>query len=248
MVVVAHEAGRLKSVNQFVLLGQLPIERHAVLVVVPMAVEPDGAYLAVVCQELGQLRIHKLVIAGPVRLFGVLACAVSCASCGIVVARPVYVGIVEVELDALSVAGICELAHHILAIGCVHNVIIRLAGVPQGEAIVVARGEADVFRASCLDGTYPFLCIKAVGIEGISSLGIFVSIQWYILHIPFALRKGAVDAPVQEDAKAAVREFLARLQVFLRRFVVGLRLQRNAAYASCQQGGSQNCFQRMCEH
>ncbi len=52
MVVVADQHFRLKGVDQCILFGELPVERHTVLVVIPVAVKPDRADLAVIGQKL----------------------------------------------------------------------------------------------------------------------------------------------------------------------------------------------------
>ena len=45
-------------------------------------------------------------------------------------------------------------------------------------------------------------------IEGIGRLGILVTVDAVVLHIPFALTEHAVNTPMKENTKAGVREFL----------------------------------------
>lgn len=90
-----------------------------------------------------------------------------------------------------------------------HYVVIALPGVPHREAVVVARGEADILRASVLDGFHPLMGVEAMRIEGVGGLGILHAVGHGVLQIPLALGKRAVDAPVKEDAK------LGRAEVFL---------------------------------
>ena len=70
MVVVDNQAGGLQAVNQRVELVEPPVE-VGVAVLVPDAVEPDGPHLAVVGQQLGELRLHEGEVAvGVLRPFG----------------------------------------------------------------------------------------------------------------------------------------------------------------------------------
>ena len=67
MMIISHEAGRLKTVNQCVLLRQLPVKPR-VFILIPPTVKPYCSYLAVIGKQLRQLIIHKLIIAFPVTL------------------------------------------------------------------------------------------------------------------------------------------------------------------------------------
>ena len=89
MVVVADETLRLQLMNERILLGQLPIERLCVAVVVPPAIKPDGTHRPIVREQFGELRVHKSIIAGPVGFCLVASRAIARASLRIILASPV---------------------------------------------------------------------------------------------------------------------------------------------------------------
>mgnify|MGYP001000443809 CR=1 FL=1 len=121
MVVVGHEATGLQTVNEGVLGGELPVEGLRVGIVVPPSVEPDGSDGAVV----GELRVHKAVIALPVGLMGGAARPESGATQGIVGAIPVQMRVVEMQPDAVVGAGLGELADDVAPEGCGFYYVIR---------------------------------------------------------------------------------------------------------------------------
>ncbi len=117
-------------------------------------------------------------------------------------------------------AGVRQFLQHVAAEGGgVHDVIVRLAGRPHGESLVVARGEADVFRPRRLDGFDPFLRVEAGGIEARRQFGVFLVVQVLAVHHPFALRQHAVQPPMEEDAELVVLELFAGFQVLRRRHI-----------------------------
>ena len=92
VVVVTDEAGGLQTVYHCILLVELPIEGYCVLVAVPLSIEPYCAYGAVVCQQLGELFVHKVVVLRPIFiLFYAADDLASGASQWVVVARPINV-------------------------------------------------------------------------------------------------------------------------------------------------------------
>ena len=213
VVVVAHEARRLQAMNERILMVQLPVKRHAVLIVVPPAVKPNGINLAVVRKQFGELRVHKVVIALPIGLaFPTRAAARATAR--IVLPRPIDVGIIKVQPHALVVTFVGEVAQNVAAIRRVHNVVGALRRVPHRKAVVVPRREADILSPRLLERGNPLPGIEAVGIESVGRFGVFLRVDVFIGHKPFALRKRAVNAPVQEDAQPFFGKGLACRQVF----------------------------------
>ena len=144
MVVVPYQAGGLKTVYKFVLVWKFPVKCCGVGVVIPPSVEPDGTDLSVLGEKLCELGIHKIVVAPPVRIVEGFGGATG-AACRVVFASPVDVRVVEVKFYPLAVTFICELADDISTVWGIHNVVVRLFGVPHRESFVVAGCEADVF-------------------------------------------------------------------------------------------------------
>ena len=214
-MVVAHKETGLEAVKQSILLVKLPVKRLGVAVVVPHAIKPDGIGV-IILHKLCQLGVHELEIGGPVGLLGVLSCVASDTSGRIVVACPVDVGIIEVDSQPLATALIGEFAQHIAAEGgTIYYIIVRLLGGKHREAVMMARGEADVLGTGLLESRHPLLGIEARREESMGCLGIFVAVDAGIGHIPLSLAKHTVDAPMEEDAKAAFGESGTCLQIAL---------------------------------
>ena len=133
MVVVTDEARWLELVDESVLLVELPVEWGWILVTVPLSVEPDGADFTIVCEQLGQLLIHEVIICRPVLVLPNTADdLLAGTSHWVLVARPVNVRVVEVQLDALLVALVGKLLEHVAAEWCgVNDVVFALLCVPH---------------------------------------------------------------------------------------------------------------------
>ena len=133
MVVVTYEAGRLQIVNKLILLLQLPVEWDSILVAVPFPVEPYSANLAVICEKLGQLIVHKFVVCGPILVVSVTANHFgSCSSQRIFVAHPVNMRVVKMQFNALLVALVGKFLYYVAAKGgSIHDVKVRLVSVPH---------------------------------------------------------------------------------------------------------------------
>ena len=122
-MIVAYKALWLKSVYEFVLLAEIPdgglvLPRESVLV--PYAVEPDGADFAVACEELGQLGVYEFHVVLPVP---VLALRPACPRARppervVVRAPPVQMRVVEMQLQALSPEGVGEFREDVSAERC----------------------------------------------------------------------------------------------------------------------------------
>ena len=97
VVVVSNETLWLKTVYQCILLVELPVEWNAVLVTVPLAVEPYRSNLAIFGEQLGELLIHEVVVCRPVG-FCLVASDYLCAGAAqwVFIACPVDVRVVEV--------------------------------------------------------------------------------------------------------------------------------------------------------
>ena len=228
VMVVANHARRLELMDEGVLFLELPVERFGL---VPDTVEPDGTDFAVVRQQLGQLVVHELVVGIPVFLALFAARSVSGVAHGVVRATPVEVRIIEMELDALLVAFVGQFFNQIpFKRRGIDDIIVRLLRVEHREAVVVARGDADILRTGGFDGRDPFRRVELDGVEARSQLRVFLPIQVLVVHHPFAVAQHTVDAVVEEDAEFVVLELFARLEVFrARRVSAGsLRYGRDA--------------------
>ena len=224
VVVVGDEARGLQAVNERVLLREAPGGvGHAVGVdvLVPHAVEPDGADGAVASEQLRQLAVHEGAIVVPATFTRAAGAEAGAATGEVVVAAPVEVRIVEMEPDAVSGAGVGQLTDHIAAEGRgLDDVEVRLAGGEHREAVVVARGDADVLRAGVGHGLHPAVGIEGGGIEAAGQPRVLVAVDVAVVHHPFAIAGHRVEPPVNEDAEAIAAERLARLEILFRRRVV----------------------------
>ena len=88
--------------DEGILLGQLPVE-VGVLVLVPPAVEPDGTDGAVLGEQLGQLVVHEAVVGGPVTLRVGATRTATGATPRSILALPVDVRVIEMNVYALFV-------------------------------------------------------------------------------------------------------------------------------------------------
>ena len=118
MVIVANQACGLQTVDKGILLVKLPVKRYRVGIVFPLAVKPDGSNGSIVGQQLGQLVIHELVVLGPVGGCRIVGQVFLVATQRIVQAMPVEMGIVEMQLDAVTLAGVGEFLEDIALEGC----------------------------------------------------------------------------------------------------------------------------------
>ena len=134
----------------------------------------------------------------------------------VVQAVPIKVGIVEVQLDAVSLAGIGQFLQDIaLEGGGIDDVIVAGLALEHREAVVVTRGDGDVTSTGILDGAYPLVGIKARWIETCGQLGILVTVDALVEHDPLAIGEHRIDTPVDKDTELVVLELLAGLEVLL---------------------------------
>ena len=200
MAVVADEAGRLQPVDVVVEVAEPPVEAGRP-VVVPLAVEPDAMDGPVARQELGDLVRHEGEV-GVVVVRG--------GAARIVRSPPVQERIVEAEREALLGAGLRELRERVAPERRrVDDVVVRLRGVEHREAVVVARCDRDVARAGALERAGPGAGVEVRRVE-LRRLRLVVRERHVRLaQVPLALAPDGVDAPVDEDAEAPLRERLA---------------------------------------
>lgn len=93
-------------------------------------------------------------------------------------------------------------------------VVGRGRAAPKREAVVVARGDADVAGAGVLEGLHPGAGVEADGIKGRREFAVFAVVEVLVRHDPFALSEHAVEAEMQENAELMVGERFAGFQVF----------------------------------
>jgi len=150
MRIVRNHAIRLQRVNEVVQFGKMPIHSRIFARIirlvffgqlVPFAVEPNPCYFAVVCEQFRKLVFHELNVGFPFALFGA-PCTLAGAPVGMVVvgAVPINQRVIEHEFDVLPTAFVCQLLYEVFAVRRVHDVPIRVFGVPIAEPVVVARG------------------------------------------------------------------------------------------------------------
>ena len=163
---------------------------------IPPSVKPYRANLAVISEQLGELSVHEGVISRPIDLGGVTTGVATGASPRIILARPVDVGVVEVEPYALTVTLVGKLLQHIATKRrSIYNVIRRLLCAPHRKSVVMTRCYTYIFGTGSLYGTHPGGCIKIGRIESSCRLGILLGIH-SVVEIPLSLCKHAVKSPV----------------------------------------------------
>ena len=67
MMIIAYHTGGLQPMNQRILFRQLPVE-IGIDILIPPAIKPYCAYLAIMGEQFGKLVVHKLVVTLPVTL------------------------------------------------------------------------------------------------------------------------------------------------------------------------------------
>ena len=130
-----------------------------------------------------------------------------------------------------------EFAYNVAFEWCgVYYIVVPLLGGPHRESLVMACGDGDVASSRCLDGCHPLAGIEARRIEARCRLAVFLKGYACVLHIPFALRKCGIQAPVQEYSEAHIGKFFSRFQILGSRRIGVLRLERRHCYGchSCQ--------------
>ena len=238
MMVVSYQTCGLQTVDEFILFGQLPVERHAVLFVIPPSVKPNASNGTIFGQQLSQLVVHECIVAFPIRLVTAFAAIGSRTSHWIVIPHPVQMAVIEMQADTLLLTGLREFLDYVAAKRCcLHNIVLALLGFPHGKSIVMATGKTDVFCTGLLEATHPLACIEPMGIKGVGSLGIFMTVRNGILQVPLSLCKGAVYSPMQEYSQFHIPEFFAGFKVGLGWFVLSLGIhttKRRQANGYCQ--------------
>ena len=220
VMIVAHQASRLQTMNQTVLPRQLPVEIR-ILILIPPTVKPYRPYLAIIGEELGELVVHELIVALPVAQRVRATCATTRSAPHGILTIPVDMRVVEVESDALLVAFIGEFLEDVtMERGGIHDVVVRILRLEHRETLMMASGEADVLGSRSLDGCHPLRRIEMGRIEATRQLGVLLVVQVLVGHRPFARGKHAIQSPVQEDAKLIILEFLSGLQVLRSRLIV----------------------------
>lgn len=104
----------------------------------------------------------------------------------VIVSAPVEQGIIEENLDALFVAFIGQLLYHIALEGGIHDVEVRLLGVPQAEAVVVAGDQRDVLHSGRFGQPDPLGSIKINGVEKLHQALVILMVDVAVVHHPFA--------------------------------------------------------------
>ena len=128
-LVVADKAPGLELMNQRVELVVTVVKGLLPLLMVPVAVEPDAAHLAVTGQQLGQLALHEVKIR--IRVGGLWPSGLlSGTSARCIGAAPVYQRVVEMQRHVLTLALGGQLGYDVaLERGGIHDVVISAFAV-----------------------------------------------------------------------------------------------------------------------
>jgi hypothetical protein len=94
-----------------------------------------------------------------------------------------------------------QLSDKVFAVGRVHDIPVRLFGVPIAEPVVVPRDERDVLHARFFGHGHPFFRIKQLRVENVLQLVVIVHGYRLLVHHPFAVAQDTVRAEVDKQAK-----------------------------------------------
>jgi len=211
---------RLKFVDQCVGFFEVPVG----VGLVPHAVEPDAADRAVIRQKLRELAIHIVVeISVEVAVVGASVGPVGGAARIIIGIVPVELGVIEEELHALAMAFVGEHFERIFLVRRARDDIpVGHFRVEHREAVVVARGDSDVFHSGGFGQGNPFVGIELFGIEEHREAIVLFQRDLAVVEHPFAVAENAVHAPMDEHAESHVLEVAAGLKILRRRLISGL--------------------------
>ena len=216
--------------------AEFPVEIR-VLILIPHPVEPHGAHRTVTRQQFRELAFHKIVVTLVADRRAGTPRPKPRPPARAVVAVPVDQRIIEVQADALTGALVGERFHDILFIRRgVHDVVVRLRGVPHRKAVVVARREADVPRTRGFDGRDPLRGIEIMWIKRIGQLGVLLIIDIAVGHSPFARAEQRVEPPMKENAEFGILKLRPSPKVFGRR---DIRINHLCRYRSADSSAKQ---------
>ena len=224
LVVVVRDQHVLRM-DEVVNLVELPVQRplpaavFLMVRVLPFAVEPDIAR-TISFDEFVDLSEHELQVRGVIALL-VAEHGLRDVPGRIVLPMPVHERIVEVELQALLVAGALELSEDVAPERRLRDVVAVIdLRRPEREAVMVARRDRHVLRARRAEELRPLRRVVLRRIEPVHHPLVRLAFERFPavvvvsrLQIPLALRVVRVESPVDENAEPLVGELLPRLLV-----------------------------------
>jgi len=98
--------------------------------------------------------------------------------------------------------------------------VVHLRG-PEGEAVVMARGDRNILGACVLEHPHPLLRIELRGVEAVLGASVRLGVDSDVLLVPLALGVHGVETPVDEYPEPLLRELLACIYVPLLRDILG---------------------------
>ena len=172
--------------------------------VLPLAVEPEHGRV-VLRHQLLELVRGEVHVAAEVGALGrpVLLPGPAGQVIGMV---PVHDRVVEPERDAGLLHRDRERAEDILAVLGVHDVVVGVGAVEDGEAVVVLRSDDDVLDARLLGQRGPFVGIEVDRIEIVGVVLVLLERDLEELAGPLLAADHGVDAPVDEQAELGLAE------------------------------------------
>jgi hypothetical protein len=133
---------------------------------------------------------------------------------------PIEVRIVEEDLQALLVALVGQLAHHVaFEGGPVDDVPIGVLRIEEAKPVVMFGRHRDVAHAGAFGHCNPDSRIELRGVERGRQLLVLADRRLVIVHHPFAVAQLAVDAPMDEQSELGILKPSACLQVLGRRLI-----------------------------
>ena len=199
----------------------------------PVPPEDDGG-IAVVGQKFAHLRHGNLV-----DVFVHRAAGLRVGSASTVVDPIPRLGIIETELHAVLFAGFDKGLEEVFLVGRGLDVPITGGRGPEGKAVLMFRGDDDVFYARLLCQTHPGFGVVLGRIELLGKGFVFLGGHFPVNHDPLAktidrlaivdASRNGEDAPVDEHPEAGITPPRhAGIALFLRLIRVGVRIRRGS--------------------
>ena len=221
MMIAANQRRRLQFVDQRIRRCKLPVGVR----LVPHPVEPDSGDIAVIRQQFRKLRIHKVQIAIEVAALGSARRVSRFAQREIIRIMPIELRMIEKQLNALLAAFFGKLLQRIFRIRRrIDDVPLVLLRREHRETVMMLARDRDVFHPRRFRQRNDLRRIELCRIKLRRELFIFNDGHMVLLHVPFAVRRNAVHAPVNEHPELRVLKPFARLEIRLRRLI---SLRRN---------------------
>ena len=169
-------------------------------------VPPDAVDRAVIGAQFPDLRLEKGQIGGGVVFGNIRFDLVVAAQIRISGMMPVHHGVVEDEGKIPLVTLLGEHPDHVPPVGRVHDVVVRPGRIPHTEAVVVLRGEDQIFHPRFLRHIQPPGRVELHRVETPGVLLVHGNGRLHALELLLVARSHAVDAPVDHQPETFIEK------------------------------------------